>query len=224
MDPNQPIQTFEIPRTPPHANISQSVGSTSPKQKNNSPIASRTRSKSTDRLNNSDTRNTLAEISIFENPNLTKELQIKLTRLSDNILFESFKHSFSDSFGDHSEDITMAEITYADLINAIPQFDGNEKELESFINSCDIYHTHLTEGQQNMFLAIIISKLKGEALSKILPISEITTWQQLKTKLEEKLRKPYSFEYAQEKLVSLTQGKNENIEILARESKLHWIS
>lgn len=102
----------------------------------------------------------------------------------------------------------MANLSYTDLINAIPQFDGNEKELESFINACDIYTQYLTEDQQGLFLAIAISKLRGKALSKIQPTSDIKTWLQLKTKLEDKLRKPYSFEYAQEKSVNIVQGRN----------------
>lgn len=113
----------------------------------------------------------------------------------------------------------MANLSYTDLINAIPQFDGKEKVLESFITICETYSKYVTEDQKGIFLAIVTTKLKDEDLTKLQPISDFRTWEELKKALEEKLIKPVSFEYAQEKLMNVKRTKDENIERFAERMK-----
>lgn len=151
--------------------------------------------------------------------NIDSENNLRINRKLNFETSPQSQHSIVSNSGE-SELFTMANLTYKDLILAIPQFDGNEKEIESFINSCDIYEKLIEEDQSNIFLAIIISKLKGEALAKLQPIAEINNWAELKEKIEEKIRKPLSFEYAQERLCHITQNRNENIEIYGRKIRV----
>lgn len=213
----QEEQNPEIPEDIVERNIEEN------QELNCQPIAGRTRSKSVD-VRNQLLTSQLDQIdlvspdidtnhsSIFQDPKLSKQLVVRLKRLQfDN---------FNSETPIRREEFIMANLSYTDLINAIPHFDGNERDLESFIKSCDIYHRYLSEEQAGLFLAIAISKLRGEALTKLQPTSTIRSWDEFKTRLEERIRKPLSFEYAQEKLVRITQGKNESIESYGKRFKM----
>lgn len=119
-----------------------------------------------------------------------------------------------------SRKIKMAKFSTTDLIHAIPQFNGDQNEIESFISTCDLYGGMLEENQQTLFVPIVISKIKGEALLKLQPINELKTWDDIKKRLEQRLRKPISFDLAQEKINTLRQGRDETIESYGKRFKL----
>lgn len=220
-----PFTGKSIPRTPPQK-IQESLNSILGDE---NPIAARTRSKSV----HSPNRGPLTEFSFNPNspndnfslspsnsehslrgpntplasvsgPEGLRELRVRLNRLKD---FTDFNTKSSDF-----EHFVMANLSYTDLINAIPQFDGKEKDLESFITTCDTYSKYISEDQKGLFLAIVSTKLRGEALAKLQPISDFRSWAELKKALEEKLTKPVSFEFAQERLISVKQTAEENVE------------
>lgn len=106
---------------------------------------------------------------------------------------------------------TMA-VTLTDAILAIPVFKGEKKELETFVNTCDVYMDLMANENKPHLFRIIKTKITGEALSKISPISELADWPAIKAKLKLKVYKKVSFEFAQEDLNNITQNKEETIE------------
>lgn len=107
---------------------------------------------------------------------------------------------------------TMALFSIKDLVGAIPTYNGDEKQLETFINVCTKFHSLLKEDQRDQFVTIVQTKITGEALADLQPIDDLKTWREIKTKLEEKLRSPDTYEFAQEELSTIRQRKNESVE------------
>lgn len=153
--------SFTIPRTPPQSTSSQTRKENQVKNpessiQKHSPIALRTRSKSVDVRSQSEKGETDSidlvspevsqSLSILQDPKLSKQLLVRLERLQET--------NFNSDTPVRKEEFIMANLSYTDLINAIPHFDGNERDLESFINSCDIYHRYLSEEQAGLFLRL----------------------------------------------------------------------
>lgn len=113
-----------------------------------------------------------------------------------------------------------------DAITAIPVFSGDLKDFESFVNSCDLYNQLITADNRPNLLLIIKAKIRGEALSKVSPMDEFDTWEKLKKQLREKIKKPVSYEYAQEDLTNVFQKHDESIDEYSRRvrSKLHKLN
>lgn len=100
-----------------------------------------------------------------------------------------------------------------DLITAIPVYSGDQKELDTFINTCDLYNSLITNNEQKATLLLIIkAKIRGEALSKVIPYDDCNNWQELKKRILDRIRKPVTLEFAQEDLNKVSQGPNESIE------------
>lgn len=111
------------------------------------------------------------------------------------------------------------EVKPKDAILAIPVFGGDTKELETFLNTCDLYNQLMAEAQKPNLLLIIKAKIRGEALAKVSPMESLDTWALLKTKLRSVIRKPISYEFAQEDLCNAFQKKDESIEEYAKRFK-----
>lgn len=112
-----------------------------------------------------------------------------------------------------SETNTMTTLTYTDIINAIPIFEGHQKDLDYFISTCSTYNEIITAEQKPMFLSIVKTKLKGIALTKMEPFSEMTSWQLVQTRLEEKFKRPLNFEIAQDEISNVRQARTDSIEV-----------
>lgn len=112
-----------------------------------------------------------------------------------------------------SETNNMTTLSYTDIITAIPIFEGHQKDLDYFISTCSTYSEIVTAEQKPLFLSIVKTKLKGIALTKMQPFSELTTWASIKTRLEEKFKRPLNFETAQDEISSVRQGRNDSIEV-----------
>lgn len=105
------------------------------------------------------------------------------------------------------------KLTYTDMINAIPIFEGHQKDLDYFISTCSTYNEIIEVDQREMFVSIIKTRLKGIALTKMEPVSELVTWALIKTRLEEKFKRPMTYETAQDELSNIRQSRTESIEI-----------
>lgn len=118
------------------------------------------------------------------------------------------------------------EITAKDAILAIPVFSGDTKELDTFIHTCDLYNQLIDADHRATLLLIIKAKVRGEALSKVAPLDAYNTWALLKNELKTKIKKPMSFEFAQEDLSKAFQKKDESVEDYAKRfrSKLHKLN
>lgn len=108
--------------------------------------------------------------------------------------------------------INTMNIEIKDVITAIPVFSGDKKELETFINTCDLYVELVPADDQTTLLRIIKTKITGEALAKISPTTALTTWPLIKAKLKEKIVKKVSIEFAREDLGNTIQTKDDTIE------------
>lgn len=105
------------------------------------------------------------------------------------------------------------KLTYTDLINAIPIFEGHQKDLNYFISTCSTYNDNIDNAQKDMFVSIIKTKLKGIALTKMEPVTELNTWALIKTRLEEKFKRPMNYEIAQDEISNIRQSRTDSIEI-----------
>lgn len=105
----------------------------------------------------------------------------------------------------------MSEIAVGDLINGIPSFDGNLKNLESFINTCDVFDSIANQASKTLVFNIAKAKITGEAFNKLSPLNTLNDWNALKTRLRERLRKPMTFEFAQEDINAIFQKKDESL-------------
>lgn len=98
-----------------------------------------------------------------------------------------------------------------DVIMAIPVFSGDQKELDTFLNTCDLYNSLVPNEQKANLLLIIKAKIRGEALTKISPFDDCNTWDDLKKRIRERIRKPVTLEFAQEDLSKVSQGTGESM-------------
>lgn len=103
-------------------------------------------------------------------------------------------------------------IEIKDVITAIPIFSGNKKDLETFINTCDLYIELISEANRPNLIRVIKTKITGEALAKISPTSSLITWPAIRKKLKEKINRTVSVEFAREDLNNVKQLKDESIE------------
>lgn len=104
-------------------------------------------------------------------------------------------------------------LTLSDIIRFnIPFYKGEPKELNGFINSCDMYASLTPDALKPNLYAIIKAKITGEALAKLQPLSDYANWQELKQAMKTKIKKPVSYEYAHQNLITMFQKPNESIE------------
>lgn len=103
-------------------------------------------------------------------------------------------------------------ISLSDAVNGITEFDGNMRNLESFINSCNLYNTIIPVDHRASLLSVIKSKIIGDAYNKVQPLDDINNWDALKRRLRDKLRKTVSFEYAQQDLSGVFQQGKESVD------------
>lgn len=159
-------------------------------------------------------------------PSPLPELKVRLERIKE-YFGEKRRLSFhiipEESSEEDIVDLTVDEemaLTYTDVINGIPIFDGNRKDLDYFISTCTTYDSMVSAQQKETFIAILRSKLKGVALTKMQPVEELTNWTIFKTRLEDKFRKPITFELTQDTLSGIRQSRFESIESYGNKMRL----
>lgn len=105
------------------------------------------------------------------------------------------------------------QVEAKDVIAGIPAFNGDPKQLDGLINAAGLYYNLVEENQRASVLKIIKAKVCGEGLFKAGPFGEdINTWDLMKKRLTEKIKKPVTLEYAQEDLHQVFQKKGESVE------------
>lgn len=112
------------------------------------------------------------------------------------------------------------KLTYTDLMNAIPVFEGHQKDLDYFISTCSTYNDQIEDTQKDMFVSIIKTRLKGIALTKMEPVHELNTWALIKTRLEEKFKRPMNYEAAQDEISNIRQSRTDSIETYGNNVRL----
>lgn len=137
----------------------------------------------------------------------------EFNEIEDNTIRLSQNNSPNISEDEENPNVPEMAITMKDVIKFnIPFYKGLENELDGFINTCQMYYTITPENLRATLLTIIKSKLTGDAYSKMQPLDSYENWQALQTGLKKKLKKPLSYEYAQEQVSSIFQKQDESIE------------
>lgn len=104
--------------------------------------------------------------------------------------------------------INMA-LTMSDILNGIGEFSHqNQDDVRQFIANVDMINA-LAPNQGETVLAVVRARLTNA--HKLGDISQ-QPWNEIKTLIQEKYRTQVSFETAQEKLLSIRQGKKESLE------------
>lgn len=159
-------------------------------------------------------------LELGETIKITETRDVSKTIVVDDSDSENQTITPEQSDTGNSETVTKKmEVKPKDAILAIPVFSGDTKELETFINTCDLYNQLMADAQKPSLLLIIKAKIRGEALAKISPLETITTWAALKTKIRNVIKKPISYEFAQEDLCNAFQKKDESVEEYAKRFK-----
>lgn len=97
----------------------------------------------------------------------------------------------------------------SDILNGIPDFSAESQDtIKTFIAKTDMIHT-LAHNQEEIVLTVIRAKLS--TANKLGDISTLK-WNKIKSCLREKYRTTISFETAQERLLSISQGQTESLE------------
>lgn len=104
----------------------------------------------------------------------------------------------------------MAAITYSDLKDLIPRYDGNKNKLDEFIQTVDSLETQLTEDRdKKLFDLSVKSHLTGTAFNAIRHL-KVTTWPEIKKSLKDKLN-PLDATTCYTALTHVKQNQNENM-------------
>lgn len=156
----------------------------------------------------------LAKTESAQNLKIIEEQQLRLEALhADNLQLND------QIFQNNRQQLNRMAVELKDAILAIPSFSGDKKDLDTFLNTCDLYVELIAAAHMPNLLRIIKSKITGEALSKIAPIADLTTWPLMKTRLKQRIIKKVSFEFAQEDINNLIQNKSETIDQYGTKAK-----
>lgn len=118
--------------------------------------------------------------------------------------------SDNQEFG--NDHLVNMELSLNDIITGISPYSGKPSDLESFINQCESYYELVEDAHKLQVLKIIKTRLKGEAYNKMIPMTDIVTWDALKAKLKEKIQKKVTIEFATQDLSSVRQKSGESVE------------
>lgn len=158
-----------------------------------------------------------------ENKNLSKKIiefeNIQQVKLQEEVQTVDTKQKKDIATGVNTESQNKMAVEPKDAILAIPVISNEIKELDAFINTCDLYMQLVEDDKKPKFLMIIKAKIRGEFLSRVSPLSECDTWATLKKRLRDRLKKPVSYEFAQEDLASIFQKRDESLDDYAKRVK-----
>lgn len=112
----------------------------------------------------------------------------------DDIIFISIRNLSTFNFNINSNDNSNAEMANIPLLkyqaDNIPSFDGNSKQLNRFITSCEHFLTNF-QNKTNVddpinvcLIDTILNKLTGRAADLICSRSELNRWETIKNALD----------------------------------------
>ncbi|KAJ3639199.1 hypothetical protein Zmor_004069 [Zophobas morio] len=103
-----------------------------------------------------------------------------------------------------------AELSFADALRLVPEYDGQSSHLYSFLNKCEFALNRVKPTVKSIFLEGIITKLIGRALD-VVKYREINKWEELKFMLEESFGGKKTISFLQLQLNSCKQNRNEDV-------------
>lgn len=125
----------------------------------------------------------------------------------------SIYRSYTPKQSDEESDMGEETLEIKDIALTMPYFEGFQKDLDYFISTCKTYNEMVTEAQRPLLLQVIKTKFKGIALAKMEPLTTLNSWAEVKTRLEEKFKRPNTYEHAQDEITKIHQARNETIEV-----------
>lgn len=147
--------------------------------------------------------------------------------VNTNILFQAIKNQFieqrykttqPDGYDwDLSQSDNMA-MAIRDVIKLIPEYDGKEKGLDSFIKKIDRLWAHITDledADRAQFLLVLQIKLTDKAAEAVQD-NAFADWEAVKTDLIEKITPHRNTEKSELKLCAVKQNKGEDVEAYAK--------
>lgn len=145
--------------------------------------------------------NAIPEEDTFHTPNQTDSPTTLFTQ-------ETNKRDLSSEFDEIS--IEMSTISYADIKDLIPKFDGEKKSLDEFIQIVDSLASQLTEEKdKKLFNLSVRSHLTNRAFNSIRHL-QVATWAQIRQSLKDKLN-PLDATTCYNALTHAKQTQNESI-------------
>lgn len=144
----------------------------------------------------------------------------------DDLISDPITQNFLSKIANSSENNTspsgsnMSTFDLTKFHKLVPQFDGNEDDLDRFIDTCGDRYTACTEDiGKAEFMSALRSKLTGRAYD-FFKKTVYTDWPTLKTDLKKQFASPETFEGYHLKLTSL---KQENLSVRQYADKIEKI-
>lgn len=138
-------------------------------------------------------------------------------------LFNSIKTQFVKSASNSDEDWELSQsdkmaMPIRDVTRLIPEYDGKEKTLDSFIKKIDKLWTYIAEFDDNdrtQFLLVLQLKLVDKAAEAVQD-NEFEDWEAVKTDLIEHITPHRNTEKSELKLCTIKQKFEEDVETYAK--------
>lgn len=105
-----------------------------------------------------------------------------------------------------------------DITKLIPEFDGNEKTLDTFIKKINRLWDHIVDyedNDKNQFMLVLQLKLVGKAAEAVQD-NEFETWDDVRTNLRENILPHRNTEKSEFKLGAVKQREREDVEAFAK--------
>lgn len=203
-----PKPTFQIPRTPPPQGIAHRIAKSHEKAIKPCQVLLEKLNESKLEIETESVKPKSIADELFRTDDLSD-----LCSSTESLLFDILENNLNRKD-------KMAKLTVSDIIKAIPVFEGHQKDMDYFISTCTNYYNMIDDNQKATFISIIVTKFKGIAYIKMQPLSELTTWELIKTRLEEKFKRPLNYETAQDEIAGIRQARNESIEVYGNHIRL----
>ena len=112
------------------------------------------------------------------------------------------------------------ELSIRDIKDIIPEFDGNSLGLNEFVRACNFAQKNIKNGNEEVLLFIIHSKLSGSA-KDLISGRNLTSWSEMEDLLISRFGDRRDTESLLRDLTSTFQGKHETLRAyLARTENL----
>lgn len=146
-----------------------------------------------------------------QNKNISLTLDEKVLHFFENIIDrDNLKKILFNNTSTHTE-MSVQLITLKEILAGIKEYKGEPKDLEAFLNNCDLYEELTLDAQKPVLLQVIKAKLSGEVLQKLGPVGNFATWALLKVGLRNAIKPLVSFAGAQEAILNNKQMKSEGV-------------
>lgn len=152
-----------------------------------------------------------------------EDIALNIPIVATQQLFAIIKNQFEPRLEDHSDwevesNRTMAQMQIRDVTKLIPEYDGKEKALDSFIKKLDKLWTYIAafdENDKTQFLLVLQLKLIDKAAEAV-QNNDFNDWEAVKADLIAKITPHRNTEKSELKLCAIKQLPSEDVETYAK--------